>query len=194
MVGSVIKVNHFTLLVLPSIRSEVKTFGTIKILSGFSSKIAHYQEGSISNRGLMEKSWCWRLKSRFSDCVQPAIFLPLYSRLFRWPRTSLTQPPDQEGVGTAISWYARKRLNQTLIRFEIEVFHWAEAQARRLDQSLIELFVNSVDEDNNNVEFLSVNETIMTASCYNNSKSIMTAAPYDSGTVDACLATRLVSQ
>ena len=87
----------------------------------FSSiQVAHYWERLTFDRGSIERSWCWRSKSKFLDCIQLAIFLPLYSRLFRRPRTSVTQPPNREGVRTAISWYASKKLDQTLIRFEME--------------------------------------------------------------------------
>ena len=51
-------------------------------------------------------------------------------------------------------------------------------QARLLIQTLIKLLVDSVDEDNRNVKFLLVNETIMIASRYESGKSIITAARY----------------
>ena len=67
--------------------------------------------------------------------------------------------------------------------------------ARRISWSaLIELFVDSVDDNNGNVRrsfATSVNELMMTAS--ENGESMTTAARYKSR-VDACLATRMVSQ
>ena len=60
--------------------------------------------------------------------------------------------------------------------------------------ALIELFVNSVDKDNDNVcgSFITlVNKLMITAS--ESGKSITTAA-YCKSKVDACLAIRVVSQ
>ena len=142
----------------------------------------------------MERSWCWHPKSRFSDCVQPAILLPLHSRPLRWPRAFL-QPPDREGVGTAMSWYASEKLNQALIGLRWSfAMSWCVSGAAW--SALIELLVNSVDEDNGIVcrsLAMSVNELIMTASCYKSGASMTTAARYKSR-INARLATRVMSR
>ena len=52
----------------------------------------------------------------------------------------------------------------------MEVLLQADAQVKRLDQTLIKLFVDSVNKDNSNVKFLSVNETMITASRYKSGK------------------------
>ena len=76
----------------------------------------------------------------------------------------------------------------------MKVLLLADAQAKRLDHILIELLVDSIDENNSNVEFLFVNKTIITAFCYQNGELIMRAACFQNSRFNACLATRMVSQ
>ena len=143
----------------------------------------------------MKRSWCWCLKSRFSDCVQPAILLPLHSWRLRWSSASLTQPPDWEGVGIGISWYASKRLDQALIGLRWN-FAMSWCASRTAWSALIKHLVDSVNEVNGNIcrsLATSVNELIMTVSCYKSDKSMTIAARYKRR-VNARLATRVVSR
>ena len=55
-------------------------------------------------------------------------------------------------------------------------------QARRLDQTLIELLIDSVNENNSDVKFLLINEMMITASHHKSSR------------FNTCLATRMISQ
>ena len=122
----------------------------------------------------MERSWCWRPKSRFSDCVQPAILLPLHSRLLPAMRVDLRYA---NGCKTALAllWAncASERLDQAFIglRWSFAISWCASGAAW---SALIKLLVDSVDENNgDDCRSLAtlVNKLMMTASCYKSGRS-----------------------